>query len=396
MQTVARFIASVWLATLGSAAVSSAVQAGTITMVDHGGSPTAGSDYSIDCGDDLVLIGVRVRKGWWLDRIEGLCTRLTRDRRWVGDLRSTGEAGGYTADEARGTCPRNTAVRALRGRFGSYVNRLILRCRPLVSGVAAATIRVQGSQRGEQSWDYEFCPGGAFARGFHGRAGNYIDRAGLICHSGDTPNLQGPPDNLRVVNVDPQAGLTSPVPTAAVKVTWTDRSTAETAFRISIITLISTTTFATSIIRPAVSGAGTDQEVTINNLPSGRYGLKVCARFGGGDTPEELCSLAQPQFAIAGGQLAAGRGAPTVISVTQDDAVTDRVRWSHNFTNPRFFDVRARCGDSPFGTVKSTEDGTAREETFVIGIGPGQLQVCAQYSEPEQSACSALFAFQCN
>lgn len=394
MQAAGKFIVSVrtvfWLAALSCALVPSAVQAGSTNLPSHGGSTTAGSSFTLDCGDDFVLVGVRARKGWWLDRITGLCMRLSRDRRWVGTMTATESAGGTGGDEVTVTCPRDTAVRALRGRFGSYVNRLTLRCRPLVASASAATIRVEGSQAGDHSWSYRWCPNNKFARGFYGRAGDYIDRAGLICHADATPNLQAAPNNIVAVNVVGPQGPSTTAPTPFVQAQWTDRSTAETGYRIYIASLSSN--FRRTIDRPAAAGLSSVQAAIISDLPSGQYGLNVCARFGAGLTAAaELCPPGQRVF-----QIAAGRGAPTNLSVEPFGVGTRRVRWSHNFDNPSRFDVMARCGDSPLGPVASTLDGTARDETFNVGVGPGQVQVCAQYTQPNQNFCSALFAFQCN
>ncbi len=50
-----------WLAAFICASVASAVQAGSRNLADHGGD--GGSSFTLDCGDEQVLIGVRVRRG---------------------------------------------------------------------------------------------------------------------------------------------------------------------------------------------------------------------------------------------------------------------------------------------------------------------------------------------
>ena len=196
---------------------------------------------------------------------------------------------------------------------------------------------------GREGFPRDFCPGSNFARGFHGRSGVYVDRVGLICHTGGTPNLQAAPDAIIAVNlIDPQTGPITTVPTPFVLFQWTDHSTAETGFRIRINALSGG--FQRSIDRPAAPGVGSRQAVTISDLPFVGYGVKVCATFQGS---AELCNpLALLVFGIG-----PGLGSPTDVFFERAGTGQATAHWTHNFSNPTQFDVRLHC-DSPLALKK--------------------------------------------
>ncbi len=324
---------------------------------------------------------------------------FSTDGKWVGGTFETVTAGGSGGSNSFAvTCPRDTAVTGISGRFGWYVNKLDLRCNPLGSSGASATISAAGSQAGDQSFNLESCSGGKPARGFHGKASLYVDSVGLTCHTNPTPNLQvlAMPDDLVAVNlVNPQTGPSTTAVTPFIQIQWTDRSNFENGYRINIESSggnRNTPPKSLSIDRPAAAGIGSRQAVTVADLPSGGYIFHVCARFAatdGGDRCTPYASL----FQIA----AAATCSPVITSSERIGAGTGRVHWTLACNNPTRFDIKLRCGNSPLGTVATTADGTARDETFTFGVGPGVLEVCAVYpGQSEAAFCSAQAPFQCN
>ena len=173
---------------IGCAAFPLLVQSGSSNLPAHGGG--GGNSFSLDCGDAGVLVGVSGRSGQWLDRLQARCTKISTQGNWVGDVFTTESAGGTSGTSFTRNCPVNTVVKGISGRFGWYVHRLSLRCEPLGSSGSTSTINAAGSQSGDQSFNLESCANGRPARGFHGKAGGYIDSAGLICHTGSTPTRQ--------------------------------------------------------------------------------------------------------------------------------------------------------------------------------------------------------------
>jgi len=267
------------------------------------------------------------------------------------------------------------------------VNKLDLRCRPLEASAGTATITAAGSQSGDQSFPFEYCANGKPARGVHGRAAGYIDSAGLICHTGSTPALQvlAAPTNVVAVNLQTLQGPSTVTLTPFVQIQWTDRSTIEGGFAVVIVG-----TLGRTFERPAAVGVGLQQALTITDLPSGEYSARVCAQFSAADGGDRCAPNAS--FRIA----AAATCSPAITSAEIFGAGTARVLWSHGCNNPLNFVVRLRCGTSTLGTVATTVDGRAREETFDFGVGSGALEVCATYSGQAATAfCSAQVPFQC-
>lgn len=277
-----------------SAGFSLLVLAGSSDMLAHGG--TGGLRFRLDCGDDGVLIGVRysdTNSGRWLDSLQGECIQISNNS-WVGQGSKTAKAGSvrYTYDNilrSSATCPHNTVIAGISGRYGWYVNRLWLRCRALegmVSGTTSysfvtgstSSIYVFSSEAGDHSFNTESCPDNKPASGFHGRDGDYIDSIGLVCHTGATPKLH--------VSAPPSEVWAIPVGGArARQLRWTDQSTEEQGFRVEVsgplhrkyaYGRVPQRTFDVS----ASAGVGTNINWVIPpDLAQGEYSVRVCARF---------------------------------------------------------------------------------------------------------------------
>lgn len=118
-----------------------------------GGDPAARSG----CGTMLVparvyrdgphmLIGVAGRSGSWLDQIRAICMRFSSVNNmaiWRGDAAQGASIGGPHGQPFEVVCPRNQAVVAMRGRAGSYVDRLRLGCQHFTH---------RGEPTGEVTW----------------------------------------------------------------------------------------------------------------------------------------------------------------------------------------------------------------------------------------------------
>jgi hypothetical protein len=173
-----------WMVAFASVSCSFLLLAASFNLPTHGGD--GGHNFALDCGDDSVLVGMSGGKGDWLDSLQARCTNVSQGT-WTGAVFATETAGGTGGRSSFSvTCPRNTAVKGISGGFGWYVNSLRLRCEPLGATAPASTVNASGTGSGDHSFALELCPNGKPARGFRGKAGDYIDRAGLICHSGTT------------------------------------------------------------------------------------------------------------------------------------------------------------------------------------------------------------------
>ncbi len=148
----------------------------------------SGEHYHLGCDDGEVLVGVHGRQGSWINRIGIRCVAVDAQGRWVGDVRNGPGVGGdgdvFTRDIEPTDCPRHNAVVGFRGKYGSYLDKLELECRPLADAEHAngPTSRI-GPFGGEggTGFDTILCEGARAATGIYGRAGTYVDKLGLKC-----------------------------------------------------------------------------------------------------------------------------------------------------------------------------------------------------------------------
>jgi len=380
-----------------------------IKLEAHGRS--GGTDFSVGCGDGKVLIGLRGYKGLWLDRLQGKCRKISTDGRWLGsttytDLADGGIAGGPQppAQPIDITCPANTAVKGMSGRYDSekYVTKLNLRCEGLgAANTTATTISVTAPYTNvdnDTSWSMDTCPDNKPGRGVHGRNDDRGPRSvGLTCHSGSTPDMEilAAPDGLAAVNLVNATGPPTTAVTPFVQLSWVDQSTHESGFRV-LIGPQSATFVTHTFDRPAGSGIGSRQAFNLIDLPAGNYNFNVCSKYSTADGGD-LCLSTVVPFSI-GQASTAPTCSPTITSVERIGSGTARVRWSHTCTNPNNFTIRVRSGSNAEGTVASTLNGTVREETFNFVVGTSSaVRVCAIF--PGQGAtafCSAERSFQFN
>jgi hypothetical protein len=378
--------------------------AGTVDLPAHGRE--GGKGESLGCGDNKVLIGIRGYKGRWLDRLGGNCRKISSTGTWLGSTTSTdiadgGYAGGPTPPPQgfNINCPVNTMVKGMSGSFDPerYVTKISLVCGSLLSQTSRNTISVTAPYAvmdnidDNESWSVELCPDEKPGRVIRVRSDDRGMRAvGLSCHSGTTPETEilAAPEDLVAINLVGPNGPPASVITPFVQLSWVDRSTYESGFQIKVFRTDGSG-LSNTFDRPASSGIGSRQALNVTDLPGGRYTFSVCSKYSRGDGGD-LCFGNMP-FQIA----LAPTCSPTITSAVRVGAGTGRVAWSHTCTNPTNFVVKLRCGNSPFGTVASTLDGTARVEDFIFGVGSGVIQVCAFYTG-QGEFCSNQQAFQCN
>ncbi len=384
-----------------SAAFSLPVYGGSEQLQAHGAG--GGSSFSLSCGDGKVLIGLKGKTGGWLGgQIQGKCRKISTDGKWLDSTTNTDASDGggpfVGAIDFNITCPVNTAVKGMSGRFlnGTFLTKLNLRCEGLgAPNTSATTISVGAG--GDQSWALESCSDSKPGRGLHGKSEvGGLTSIGLTCHTGTTPDMEvlAPPNGITAINLLSPTGPATSAITPFIQLQWMDRSTYETGFRITI-TNLSNAGGQTTINRPAASGIDSLQAVNITDLPGGDHTATVCSLFSA-DNGSIICGIT-PFFHFFTSLAPTCNPAITSL-VERIGAGTARVRWSHTCTNPTNFTIRLRSGSNPIGTVASTPDGTARDETFnfVVGTNSG-VQVCAIF--PGQSAtgfCSTQQTFQFN
>lgn len=184
-----RLFAGVILLIGGTTLTYSLVEAGTSKRGNFGGS--GGSAFYVSCPKDAVLVGFSVRSGDWLNKIGIKCRKVNSAGNPVGSMFSPGSpVGGNGGSSWSRNCPNNSAVTRLDVFYGSYVDSFYAMCARASSGLYSnksfvgfvGKVMPQANGSGTAK-----CTSNKPARGIYGRSGSYIDKLGLLCHSGSTP-----------------------------------------------------------------------------------------------------------------------------------------------------------------------------------------------------------------
>jgi hypothetical protein len=156
-----------------------------------------GALFSFTCGTDKVMVGVSGGAGMWVNRVSGICRQVNRAGEWIGGDSSTNATATGGGSDFKLKCERNSAVAALGGRSGQWLDRLQVYCRTLgVNGQLTGALvlakdgvnTTAGGGPGINAFGpigYE-CASNRPARILRGRHGSVagtpsIDRIGLDC-----------------------------------------------------------------------------------------------------------------------------------------------------------------------------------------------------------------------
>ena len=125
------------LSVVASLALSDHARAAEYLTGVAGGS--TGSPFAIRCAEDEVLAGVTGKAGWYIDKIQALCVQVDPLGRWIGIDVAGGSAGGTLGSPFTLRCAENHAVSGIKGRAGSFIDQLRIRCGPLTAGPRLAS-----------------------------------------------------------------------------------------------------------------------------------------------------------------------------------------------------------------------------------------------------------------
>ena len=183
--TRTKLIARIALVTLLSALLWSAQPASADELGPAGGN--GGTPESSKCNDnlvpDMVMVGIRVRAGSWLDRVYGLCARYDNGVRGQV-LGAVGKIGGDGGQPFELFCPTNKALIGMKGRSSWYIDSLAIAC---------ASLNRDGSIKpGTTTWTS--ARGGTGGASFgpllcrdypvntlNGRGDSWVDRLSMLC-----------------------------------------------------------------------------------------------------------------------------------------------------------------------------------------------------------------------
>jgi hypothetical protein len=93
-----------------------------------------GTRFSLTCGETKVLIGVTGGAGQWVNRVQGICVEINNAGEWIGPESLTDATATSSGTVFTLKCLPNSAVNALSGRSGQWLDKLQVHCRPLGSG----------------------------------------------------------------------------------------------------------------------------------------------------------------------------------------------------------------------------------------------------------------------
>ncbi|MBX2868691.1 MAG: hypothetical protein KTR18_08450 [Acidiferrobacterales bacterium] len=145
-----------------------------------------GDAFSSICDSNQVLAGIRVRSGFWLDRIQARCVNVSAGQ-WVDTPASrTGNGGTGGSPAVTQDCPEDHAVSGIRGNAAAYVDRIRVRCRALT-----AANRLDPTDNNSNGGPFiggtggtpfaHNCPADMPATGIRGRAAGYVDQIRIRC-----------------------------------------------------------------------------------------------------------------------------------------------------------------------------------------------------------------------
>ena len=146
-----------------------------------------GTTFNLPCGRDNVLVGIRVASGFYVDRVQGICSQINNAGDWVGNTFTTANAAGGNTGTVRDlTCPRGMAVGGLRGKSGQWLDRLEVMCRDISSngktiGQFTNSPLLKAGSDAANNWGVNACAEVQPANAIRGTSAGYVERIGLSC-----------------------------------------------------------------------------------------------------------------------------------------------------------------------------------------------------------------------
>lgn len=187
------------------ATTSIAFAAVEYTPVVGGGG---GTSYTLSCGNDKALVGIRGQSGGFVDSVKGVCKQINYDGSWNGDVRITDSAGGSGGTFFSLMCPSGYAVSGIVGNAASYIDRLGIYCGRLGESGRLATPgnspQFTGGTGGK-SFGAFYCPNSKPARLIKGSAGTWVDSISLGCEYVNTLKLS----YIEIANNPARVGTTN-------------------------------------------------------------------------------------------------------------------------------------------------------------------------------------------
>jgi hypothetical protein len=153
-----------------------------------GGNSNDVESFTRGCDVGKLLIGLKVQRhatGGFIERIQGICSAYDASGARIGAKQYTAVAGGSGTTSQTSLCPDNTAIKAIRGRYGSYVDRIQPVCANVAhggDGGSEVNADALGNSATSGSGSFNLsCPNAELGRALIGKHNWYVDRIGLRC-----------------------------------------------------------------------------------------------------------------------------------------------------------------------------------------------------------------------
>lgn len=168
----------------GNTRVSLLVAAAAVLLTWWGEAGAQGAEFTLNCRADEVLVGISGRQGWWMDAIAARCRTVDANGSLATSVRTTPSRGGTGGTQRTFQCGRQEVVVGFSGSQGS--NGYVLFVHELICAPWDAATRTGGSQwrtvsaferkSGSGHWISDTCTQGRVGTRLRGRAGSYLDR----------------------------------------------------------------------------------------------------------------------------------------------------------------------------------------------------------------------------
>lgn len=143
------------------------------------------TSYNLDCGSSGILVGVYGKVGFWIDQIGIICQNVKPDGT-LGSSYTKGPVGGQGGSSETARCPAGQAVGDAGVRAGSYIEYVHVMCWPWVpstrrlntSGYETNKDLGQWSTTGQQRFR---CSEEKIGKALRGKYGGYIDSMQFVC-----------------------------------------------------------------------------------------------------------------------------------------------------------------------------------------------------------------------